>query len=328
MTSSTNISAEHIQAATETIKTIRSEIAKAVVGQDRVVDQVLIALLASGHVLIEGVPGLGKTLLVRAMAKTFNGSFARIQFTPDLMPSDVTGHAMYDMKSESFKIRKGPVFTNLLLADEINRAPAKTQAALLEVMQEQQVSIEGKPIILEPPFMTLATQNPIEQEGTYPLPEAQLDRFLLKIMIDYPEQEEENQLVHRVTSHQIGDSINVEAIKPVVNAEHIVNLQKVTAQLTVDKRVSEYAVSIVRQTRDWPGISIGAGPRGGIALIRAGRAAAILNGHDFVTPDDIKDIAVAGLRHRIVLSPEMEIEGQTPDSILQNLLESVAAPRI
>ena len=328
MSVTTTINAEHIRAATDTIKTIRGEIAKAVVGQDRVVDQVLIALLASGHVLIEGVPGLGKTLLVRALAKTFNGSFARIQFTPDLMPSDVTGHAMYDMKSESFKIRKGPVFTNLLLADEINRAPAKTQAALLEVMQEQQVSIEGKPIRLDPPFMTLATQNPIEQEGTYPLPEAQLDRFLLKIMIDYPEQEEENRLVHSVTSNQIGDSINVDAINPVVNAEHIVNLQKVTAHLTVDTRVSEYAVSIARQTRDWPGISIGAGPRGGIALIRAGRAAAILNGHDFVTPDDIKDIAIAGLRHRIVLSPEMEIEGQTPDSILQNLLESVAAPRI
>jgi len=328
MTMNTQITSEHIRAASETVKTIRAEIAKAVVGQDRVVDQVLIALLAAGHVLIEGVPGLGKTLLVRAMAKTFNGSFARIQFTPDLMPSDVTGHAMYDMKTEAFKIRRGPVFTNLLLADEINRAPAKTQAALLEVMQERQVSIEGKPIALEPPFMTLATQNPIEQEGTYPLPEAQLDRFLLKVLIDYPEQEEENRLVHSVTSNLIGDSINVDAIRPIVNAEHIVNLQKVTAHLTVDSRVSEYAVSIVRQTRDWPGISIGAGPRGGIALIRAGRAAAIMNGHDFVTPDDIKDIAIAGLRHRIVLSPEMEIEGQTPDTILKNLLESVPAPRI
>lgn len=322
-----NVSSEHIQTASATIKGIRAEIAKAVIGQDKVVDQVLIALLASGHVLIEGVPGLGKTLLVRALAKTFDGAFSRIQFTPDLMPSDVTGHAMYDMKSESFKIRKGPVFTNLLLADEINRAPAKTQAALLEVMQEQQVSIEGKPIHLQPPFMTLATQNPIEQEGTYPLPEAQLDRFLLKIVIDYPEQQEENQLVHSVTSNRVGDSINVDAIQNVVNATHIVNLQKVTAQLTVDKRVSDYAVSIVRQTRDWPGIAVGAGPRGGIALIRAGRATAILNGHDFVTPDDIKDIAVAALRHRIVLSPEMEIEGQTPDSILQNLLETVPAPR-
>jgi MoxR-like ATPase len=235
---------------------------------------------------------------------------------------------MYDQKSESFKIRKGPVFTNLLLADEINRAPAKTQAALLEVMQEQQVTIEGKPLKLDPPFMTLATQNPIEQEGTYPLPEAQLDRFLLKIMIDYPGQDEEYKLVHNVTSNSIGDAINVDEIQAVINAEHIINLQKVTAELTVDTRVSEYAVNIVRQTRNWPGISIGAGPRGGIALLRAGRAAALLHGNDFVTPDDIKSIAVAGLRHRIVLSPEMEIEGQTPDTILQNLLDSVDAPRI
>ncbi|MGH8499587.1 MAG: AAA family ATPase [Methylococcales bacterium] len=323
----TNRGLQDIQAATETIETIREEIAKAVVGQDPVVDQVLIALLAAGHVLIEGVPGLGKTLLVRALAKSFNGRFARIQFTPDLMPSDVTGHAMYDMKNESFKIRRGPVFTNLLLADEINRAPAKTQAALLEVMQERQVSIEGKAIDLNPPFMTLATQNPIEQEGTYPLPEAQLDRFLLKILINYPDMEEEIRLVHRVTGNQIGDSINVDSINSVVDAERIVDLQKVTALLTVDQRVCQYAVNIVRQTRDWPGISVGAGPRGGIALIRAGRAAAIVSGHDFVTPDDIKGIAVAALRHRIILSPEMEIEGQTPDRILVNLLDSVPAPR-
>ncbi len=328
MSIASGVSSEHIHAASQTVVKLRDEISKAVVGQSSVIDQVIIALLASGHVLIEGVPGLGKTLLVRAMAKTFNGTFSRIQFTPDLMPSDVTGHAMYDLKSESFKIRKGPVFTNLLLADEINRAPAKTQAALLEVMQEQQVTIEGKPLKLDPPFMTLATQNPIEQEGTYPLPEAQLDRFLLKIMIDYPDTNEEYQLVHNVTSNSIGDAINVDDIQPVVNAEHIINLQKVTAELTVDSRVSEYAVNIVRQTRNWPGISIGAGPRGGIALLRAGRAAALLHGNDFVTPDDIKSIAIAGLRHRIVLSPEMEIEGQTPDTILQNLLDSVDAPRI
>jgi MoxR-like ATPase len=328
MNNASGISSEHIQAASQTVNKIRDEISRSVVGQSSVIEQVIIALLASGHVLIEGVPGLGKTLLVRAMAKTFDGTFSRIQFTPDLMPSDVTGHAMYDLKSESFKIRKGPVFTNLLLADEINRAPAKTQAALLEVMQEQQVTIEGKPLKLDPPFMTLATQNPIEQEGTYPLPEAQLDRFLLKILIDYPEQNDEYRLVHNVTSNSIGDAINVDDIQAIVNAEHINNLQKVTAELTVDSRVSDYAVNIVRQTRNWPGISIGAGPRGGIALLRAGRAAALLHGNDFVTPDDIKSIAIAGLRHRIVLSPEMEIEGQTPDTILQNLLDSVDAPRI
>jgi len=328
MNMSTGVSAAHIQAASETVNKLREEITKAVIGQDQVIDQVLIALLASGHVLIEGVPGLGKTLLVRAIAKTFNGTFSRIQFTPDLMPSDVTGHAMYDLKSESFKIRKGPVFTNLLLADEINRAPAKTQAALLEVMQERQVTIEGEPMSLQPPFMTLATQNPIEQEGTYPLPEAQLDRFLLKVMIAYPKTSDEYKLVHTVTSNKIGDAIDVDDINAIVNVEHILNLQKITAELTVDARVSEYAVDIVRQTRNWPGISVGAGPRGGIALLRAGRAAALLSGNDFVTPDNIKSIAIAGLRHRIILSPEMEIEGQTPDSILENLLDSVDAPRI
>ncbi len=316
-----------IQNAHTLASRLREQIGQVMVGQNQVVDQVLIALFAAGHVLIEGVPGLGKTLLVRALAKTFNGSFSRIQFTPDLMPSDVTGHAMYDMKTESFKIRRGPVFTHLLLADEINRAPAKTQAALLEVMQEQQVTIEGKAMPMVTPFMTLATQNPIEQEGTYPLPEAQLDRFLLKILIEYPSIEEENQLVSMVTGQQIGDTINVDAVQAIVTGEDIKRIQQITASLQVDQRVVDYAVRIAQKTRTWPGITVGAGPRGGIALIRAARAAALLNGHDFVTPDDVKDIAAAALRHRIILAPEMEIEGQTPDSMLATILENVEAPR-
>jgi MoxR-like ATPase len=306
---------------------LREQISRVMVGQQQVVEQVLIALFAAGHVLVEGVPGLGKTLLVRALAKTFDGSFARIQFTPDLMPSDITGHAMYDMKTESFKIRRGPVFANLLLADEINRAPAKTQAALLEVMQEQQITIEGKALPMVTPFMTLATQNPIEQEGTYPLPEAQLDRFLLKVLIEYPSREEENQLVGMVTGQQIGDTINVDAVQTIVSADDIKNIQRITASLQVDDRVVDYAVRITQKTRNWPGITVGAGPRGGIALIRAARAAALLNGHDYVTPDDVKDIAAAALRHRIILSPEMEIEGQTPDSMLAAILENTEAPR-
>jgi MoxR-like ATPase len=325
---SNDISREHIEQASHTVQQIRNEITKCVVGQESIVDNVIVALLAAGHVLIEGVPGLGKTLLVRALAKTFHGNFARIQFTPDLMPSDITGHAMYDMKSESFKLRKGPIFTNLLLADEINRAPAKTQAALLEVMQEQQVTIEGRALPMDLPFMTLATQNPIEQEGTYPLPEAQLDRFLLKLLIDYPSAQQESDLVRSVTAGTVGDSINVDAISPVVEKAQILQLQQLSAQLIVDQKVNDYAVGIVRQTRDWPGITVGAGPRGGIALIRAGRAAALLHGHDFVTPDDIKDIAISALRHRIVLSPEMEIEGQTPDLLLQKILDTVPAPRL
>ena len=318
---------EHIAQASAIANRMRTEIGKALIGQEQVVEQVLIALFAAGHVLIEGVPGLGKTLLVRALAKTFEGSFARIQFTPDLMPSDVTGHAMYDLKSEQFRIRKGPVFTNLLLADEINRAPAKTQAALLEVMQEYQVTIEGQPLALTPPFMTLATQNPLEQEGTYPLPEAQLDRFLLKILIDYPSEQEEKSLVASVTGGQVGDTLNVEAVNAVVKAASIVKVQQIVSGLRVDERVNDYAVRITRKTREWPGISIGAGPRGGIALIRAARAKALFAGRDFVTPDDVKAIAIPALRHRISLAPELEIEGHAPDDILAALLEKVEAPR-
>ncbi len=318
----------HIERAIEIVQRIRTEISKVVVGQEKIVEQVLIGLLAAGHVLIEGVPGLGKTLLVQALAKTFTGNFTRIQFTPDLMPSDVTGHAMYDMKTEEFRIRQGPVFTNLLLADEINRAPAKSQASLLEVMQEQQVTIEGKPFTVPLPFMTLATQNPIEQEGTYPLPEAQLDRFLLKIQIDYPSQQEEMQLVKQITIAKVGEGLDVKAVKPIVKPENILTLQKIVANLQIDDRVYDYAVKIVRSTRAWPGISLGAGPRGGIALIRAARAAALLAGHDFVTPDDIKNIAVATLRHRIALAPELEIEGHNIDMVLNEVLNKIEAPRV
>ena len=306
---------------------MRSEIGKALIGQVDTVEQVLIALFAGGHVLIEGVPGVGKTLLVRALAKTFDGAFTRIQFTPDLMPSDITGHALYDLKSEQFSIRRGPIFTNLLLADEINRAPAKTQAALLEVMQECQVTIEGQSMALAPPFMTLATQNPIEQEGTYPLPEAQLDRFLLKILIGYPAEHEEKSLVASVTAGQTGDALNVEAVATLIKPHTVLGIQRVVASLRVDAAVNDYAVAIVRQTREWSGIAIGAGPRGGIALIRAARARALLAGRDFVTPDDVKAIAIAALRHRITLRPELEIEGQRTDDVLLAMLESVKAPR-
>lgn len=319
--------AERVAQASAIANRMRSEIAKALIGQEAVVEQVLIALFAAGHVLVEGVPGLGKTLLVRALAKTFEGNFARIQFTPDLMPSDVTGHALYDLKSEQFRIRKGPVFTNLLLADEINRAPAKTQAALLEVMQEYQVTIEGQALPLAPPFMTLATQNPLEQEGTYPLPEAQLDRFLLKILIAYPTEQEEKSMVAKVTGGQVGDTLNVDAVGTVVKAASIAKVQQIVSSLRVDERITDYAVRITRKTREWPGISNGAGPRGGIALIRAARAKALFSGRDFVTPDDLKSIAIPALRHRIALSPELEIEGHTADDILSALLEKVEAPR-
>ncbi|KIP86704.1 MoxR family ATPase [Stenotrophomonas sp. CFBP 13724] len=311
----------------ERVDAIREAVGHAFIGQQEVLDQILIALLAGGHVLIEGVPGLGKTLLVRALAQALELDHGRVQFTPDLMPSDVSGHAVYDPKSESFKIRRGPVFTNLLLADEINRAPAKTQSALLEVMQEGQVTIEGKSFPLAPPFMALATQNPVEQEGTYPLPEAQLDRFLLKIIIDYPALEEEKRMVDAVTTGRSASDFDLQRVPRVLSAGDVVALQQATAAITVDAEVIDYAVRIVAATRKWPGIALGAGPRGSIALVRAARAQALLSGRDFVTPDDVRDIARPALRHRIALAPELQIEGQDADDVLSALLAKVDAPR-
>jgi MoxR-like ATPase len=326
--SSTVAKPDPLQQAIQAVRVLESEVAKAVVGQQRVVAQVLAALLASGHVLLEGVPGLGKTLLVQALARTFDGRAARIQFTPDLMPSDVTGHTLYDQAAQRFVARRGPVFTHLLLADEINRAPAKTQAALLEVMQEAQVTIEGEAHALELPFMVLATQNPIEQEGTYPLPEAELDRFLLKIRMEYPTPAEELEMVRRVTQDQVGDRLNVSAVRSVIKPAAVVTLQRIVASLRLDDQVLDYAIRIVRATRTWHGVAAGAGPRGGIALVRAARAAALIAGRDYVTPDDVKQMALPALRHRVTPTPELQIEGQDSDALLGALLEQIEAPRM
>ncbi|OCX95489.1 MAG: AAA family ATPase [Pseudomonas sp. CO183] len=313
--------------ASQLAQTLRDELHKAVVGQDEVIDGVLTALIAGGHVLIEGVPGLGKTLLVRALARCFGGEFSRIQFTPDLMPSDVTGHAVYDMQTEQFKLRKGPVFTNLLLADEINRAPAKTQAALLEVMQERQVTLEGKALAVPQPFLVMATQNPIEQEGTYPLPEAELDRFMLMLRMDYPQAEEELELVRQVTRSARADMLDVSALRQLVQPRDVLALQKIASELPLDEQVLDYAVRLTRSTRSWPGLALGAGPRASIALVRGGRARALLRGAEFVTPDDIKGCALAVLRHRVRLSAELDIEGLSVDQVLLQVLDQVAAPR-
>ena len=321
------LSEEQVNQAALFLARMRDQIATAVIGQPGVIEQALIALTAGGHVLIEGVPGLGKTLLVQAIAKTFDGSFARIQFTPDLMPSDVTGHSIYDPATGQFSTRKGPVFTNLLLADEINRAPAKTQAALLEVMQEAQVTIEGVAHLLTPPFMVLATQNPVEQEGTYPLPEAQLDRFLLKVRIGYPSHEDEVAMTRAVTAGKTGDRIAVDSVQTLVKPQAVQTLQQMAASVEIDDQVLDYAVRVARKTRDYPGIAAGAGSRGALALVRAARALALLRGRAWVTPDDIKEVALPALRHRVRLAPELEIEGRDSDSLLRALLEQEPAPR-
>jgi MoxR-like ATPase len=306
---------------------LESEIAKAVVGQSRVIHEVMLALLSAGHVLVEGVPGLGKTLLVRSLAAAVQGEFSRIQFTPDLMPSDISGHILFDMKSENFRVRKGPVFCNLLLADEINRSPAKTQSALLEAMQEQQVTIEGRTFPLEPPFLVLATQNPIEQEGTYPLPQAQLDRFLLKVLIDYPEEDEEQRMVRQITLGSVADQLDTSAVRPLMKSGEIPQLQRHVASLEMDEQIVNYAVRLVRAAREWNGIDAGPGPRGTISLLRAARAEAFLQQRDFVTPDDVKAAALPVLRHRIRLSTDLEIEGYQPDDVLRDLLDNIPAPR-
>jgi MoxR-like ATPase len=308
-------------------RVLEQEIGRAVIGQPRVIHEVILALYSAGHVLVEGVPGLGKTLLVRSLATAVKGTFSRIQFTPDLMPSDISGHIMFDMKSDNFRVRKGPVFCNLLLADEINRSPAKTQSALLEAMQEQQVTIEGRTFPLSPPFLVLATQNPIEQEGTYPLPQAQLDRFLLKVFIDYPAEGDEQSMVKQVTQGVVGDQLDTSTIRSHLDAAEIPQLQKHIAQLQMDEQIIDYAVRLVRAARDWNGIEAGPGPRGSIALLRVARAEAFLAQRDYVTPDDVKVAALPVLRHRIRLATDLEIEGYQPDDVLSDLLANIPAPR-
>jgi MoxR-like ATPase len=317
-----------ITRAAELLERLRQTIGHAMVGQTEVVEQIVVTLVAAGHALIEGVPGLGKTLLVRALSRAMSLNYARVQFTPDMMPSDITGHAVLDANTRELRIVRGPVFTQILLADEINRAPAKTQSALLEVMQEYQVTLEGQTLPLPQPFFVLATQNPVETEGTYPLPEAQLDRFLLKIDISYPSLKEEVDVVLRTTINQTGQQLPLENVKPCITERAVLSLQQIAARQRVDESVVDYAVRIVRATREWPGIAVGAGSRGPIALVRAARVVALLAGRDFVTPDDVKRIALPALRHRIALAPDALLEGRSSRDVLTAVVESVAAPRV
>ena len=306
---------------------LSGEIGKAVLGQVQIVERLQIALLTGGHVLLEGMPGLAKTLLVKSLARALGVEFERIQFTPDLLPADITGTYVLSPRDGTFSLRAGPIFANVVLADEINRAPAKTQSALLEVMQEYQVTLEGQTLAVPQPFMVLATQNPVETEGTYPLPEAQLDRFLFKVEIGYPPADVEVDVVVRATDGQAGNDLPLAAVSPCLDGAAVLQLQKVAAFQRVDRQVIDYAVRLARATREYPGLAVGASSRGALALVRGGRAVALLDGRDYVTPDDVKRIALPALRHRVALAPDALLEGRTANDLLAEVIETVAAPR-
>jgi MoxR-like ATPase len=305
---------------------VLTELGKVFVGQEKLVRGVLGALLADGHVLIESVPGLGKTLLVRALGRVLGCAFNRIQFTPDLMPSDVTGSPVFDERIHDFRFRPGPVFTQLLLADEINRAPAKTHSALLEIMQETRVTIDGVNHPIERPFLVMATQNPIESEGTYNLPEAQLDRFLFKLVADYPSLGEETDILRLHTRDSAPDAALTERLEMVTGPEEVLAMQRRCARVLVDDHVLGYIAALVRKTRQWPTFSLGASPRAGVAVLRGARAVAALEGRDYALPDDVQEVALPALRHRVMLTPEAEVEGRGADEMLTELIRSVEVP--
>jgi len=306
---------------------VRTEVAKGVVGQDAAVTSLLIALLCRGHVLLEGVPGVAKTLLVRTLAASLALDTKRVQFTPDLMPGDITGSLVYDARTAEFSFREGPVFTNLLLADEINRTPPKTQASLLEAMEERQVSVDGAPLPLPDPFLVIATQNPVEYEGTYPLPEAQLDRFLLKVLLPLPERDQELEVLARHAAGFDPRNLGAAGVRSVATADELERARREVSQVQVSPEVLGYVVDVCRATRFSPSLSLGVSPRGATALLATSRAWAWLNGRTFVTPDDVKALAHPTLRHRVQLRPEAELEGVSAETVLSTVLASVPVPR-
>ena len=303
------------------------EIGKVVVGQLELVEGVLVALFSEGSVLIEGVPGLGKTLLVNTLSKVVSCNFGRVQFTPDLMPSDLTGHSVYSMQDQQFHFTPGPVFTNLLLADEINRSPPKTQSSLLEVMEEKQVTVDGVSRPVDRPFLVIGTQNPLEHEGTYPLPEAQVDRFMFKLLLDYPPPADEKEILGHYAAGRNPHRLGGFDLRPVLTAEDVLAIQQAATNVIVEEKVVGYIVEIIDRTRNWHAVSVGASPRGGVNMLVAARTLAACRGRDFVTPDDIKEIAPWVLRHRILLRPDVEIEGTGVDTVIAEILDSVEVPR-
>lgn len=309
----------------ENLNKVKTEIAKVIVGQENMVEHLLAALLSNGHVLIEGVPGVAKTITAKLLAKTIDVDFSRIQFTPDLMPSDILGTSIFSMKNSEFEFKKGPIFSSFILIDEINRSPAKTQAALFEVMEEKQITIDGTRYEMDEPFLVVATQNPIEHEGTYRLPEAQLDRFLFKINVGYPNLEQEVAIIKNQHDNRLEDK--TEAVNKVITAKQLNNYQKLVKEIIVESQLIEYIAKIIINTRENQFLYLGASPRASLALLTASKAFAALRGRDFVTPEDIKEASYAVLRHRVIVSPEREMEGLTADEIIRQILEGIEIPR-
>ena len=310
-----------------TVNHIRTELHKVIVGQDDAIEQILIAVLAEGHALIEGVPGTAKTLMVKTLSRLINAQFSRIQFTPDLMPSDITGTNVFNIATSSFNLRRGPIFTDILLADEINRTPPKTQAALLEAMEERQVTIDGDGYQLPAVFTVLATENPIEYEGTYPLPEAQLDRFQLKILIDYPSEAEERLVLGKWDAGFNSKRLDQVDLQPLQDPTAIIQCRQEVSRSHMETGVQHYAVDIVRRTRVHPFVHYGASPRASVALLLCSKAVAAIRGRDFVTPDDVRDVALPVLRHRLTLRAEAELDGVTPDAVIADILKLTEVPR-
>ncbi|HEU4632741.1 MAG TPA: MoxR family ATPase [Flavisolibacter sp.] len=309
----------------EAVNAVRQQIKKIIVGQDEMVQLIIVALLADGHVLIEGVPGVAKTLTAKLVARSLNVHFSRIQFTPDLMPSDVLGTPVFNPKEASFDFKRGPLFSNIVLIDEINRAPAKTQAALFEVMEEKQVTVDGKTYAMQAPFMVLATQNPIEQEGTYRLPEAQLDRFLFKIVVPYPSEAEEFEILSQF--HQMGNENILSSVEAVLKVEQIAAVRRQVKTIVMEEKLLQFVAKLTHLTRNHKSIYLGASPRASLAVMNASKAMAAVNGRDFVTPDDILQVVPPVLRHRIILSPDKEMEGVTEDAVIRQIIQTMDIPR-